>query len=110
MMAAARVSIGMLKVISTITLQTVSAYNLKRMLWRDDFEACLERGDELAESNRHFSFFGCPVAESEPLRVDRRLFRLRSRGHGWLHSAWRSSAPRLRPAGCCRWVPAAGDC
>ena len=24
--------------------------------------------------------------------------------------AWRSSVPRLRPAGYCRWVPAAGDC
>ena len=53
--------------ISAITLQTVSAYNLKERLWRDDFEACLERHDELAESNRHFSFFWCPVAESRHL-------------------------------------------
>ena len=45
MMAAAQVSIGTLGVISTITLQTVSAYNLKERLWRDDFEACLERHD-----------------------------------------------------------------
>ena len=33
-----------------------------------------------------------------------------SRCHGWFVRAWRSSAPRLRPAGCCRWAPAAGDC
>ena len=24
--------------------------------------------------------------------------------------AWRSSVPRLLPAGCCRWAPAAGGC
>jgi FAD/FMN-containing dehydrogenase len=66
-MAAAQVSIGMLGVISTITLQTVDSYNLKERLWRDDFEACMERHDELAAANRHFSFFWCPVAESRHL-------------------------------------------
>ena len=67
MMAAAQVSIGMLGVISTVTLQAVSAYNLKERLWRDDFEACMEQHDELAANNRHFSFFWCPVAESRHL-------------------------------------------
>jgi FAD/FMN-containing dehydrogenase len=66
-MAAAQVSIGTLGVISTITLQAVSAYNLKESLWRDDFEACMETHDELAANNRHFSFFWCPVAESRHL-------------------------------------------
>src|SRR5271165_5440657 len=47
-MAAAQVSIGTLGVISTITLQAVSAYNLKEKLWRDDFESCMERHDDLA--------------------------------------------------------------
>ena len=60
MMSAAQVSIGMLGVISTITLQAISAYNLKETLWREDFEACMERHDELAKNNRHFSFFWCP--------------------------------------------------
>ena len=64
MMAAAQVSIGMLGVISAVTLQAVSAYNLKERLWRDDFEACMEQHDELAANNRHFSFFWCPVADS----------------------------------------------
>ena len=63
MMAAAQVSIGMLGVISTITLQSIPAYNLKETLWREDFESCMERHDELAANNRHFSFFWCPVAE-----------------------------------------------
>ena len=66
-MAAAQVSIGMLGVISTITLQAMSAYNLKETQWRDDFESCMERHDELAANNRHFSFFWCPVAESRHL-------------------------------------------
>ena len=37
MIAAAQVSVGMLGVISTITLQAISAYNLKETLWREDF-------------------------------------------------------------------------
>jgi len=67
MMAAAQVSIGTLGVISTITLQAVSAYSLKERLWRDDFESSMERHDDLAANNRHFSFFWCPVAESRHL-------------------------------------------
>ena len=66
-MAAAQVSIGTLGVIATITLQAVSAYNLKESLWRDDFESCMERHDDLAANNRHFSFFWCPIAESRHL-------------------------------------------
>src|SRR5258708_15489569 len=66
-MAAAQVSIGMLGVISTITLQAIPAYNLKETLWREDFHSCMERHDELAMKNRHFSFFWCPVAESRHL-------------------------------------------
>ena len=66
-MAAAQVSIGTLGVISTITLQAVSAYNLKESLWREDFDSCMERHDDLAANNRHFSFFWCPVAKSRHL-------------------------------------------
>src|SRR5271156_2435234 len=42
-MAAAQVSIGMLGVISTITLQAISAYNLKETLWRGGFHSCIGR-------------------------------------------------------------------
>jgi FAD/FMN-containing dehydrogenase len=66
-MAAAQISIGMLGVISTVTLQTVAAYNLKERLWRDDFEACMDQHDELTANNRHFGFFWCPAAESRHL-------------------------------------------
>jgi len=61
---AARVSLGLLGAISTITLQTMPAYNLKETVWRDDFAACLEAHDELAANNRHFAFFWCPVPAS----------------------------------------------
>ncbi len=67
MMAAAQVAIGMLGVMSTVTLQVVDAYNLKEKQWRDDFEACMERHDDLAAGNRHFGFFWCPVRESRHL-------------------------------------------
>src|ERR1700690_2654827 len=67
MMAAAQVSIGMLGVMSSVTLQAVDSYNLKEKLWRDDFEACMEKHDELAANHRHFGFFWCPVPESRHL-------------------------------------------
>jgi FAD/FMN-containing dehydrogenase len=67
MMAAAQVAIGMLGVMSTVTLQVVDAYNLKERQWRDDFEACMEQHDDLAADNRHFGFFWCPVPESRHL-------------------------------------------
>jgi FAD/FMN-containing dehydrogenase len=66
-MAAAQVSIGMLGAIATVTLQTVDSYNLREKLWRDDFEACMDRHDELAARHRHFSFFWCPVPASRHL-------------------------------------------
>ncbi len=66
-MAAAQVAIGMLGVMSTVTLQVVDSYNLREKLWRDDFEACMDQHDELAANNRHFGFFWCPVPESRLL-------------------------------------------
>ena len=67
MLLASRVSLGTLGVISEITLKTVPAYNLHEHLWRDSFETCMERHDELAANHRHFGFFWCPVPESRHL-------------------------------------------
>jgi FAD/FMN-containing dehydrogenase len=64
---AAQVSVGVLGVISAITLQTMPAYNLHERLWRDDFETCMAKHDELAAQHRHFGFFWCPVPESRHL-------------------------------------------
>ncbi len=64
---AARVSVGTLGVISALTLKVMPAYYLHERLWRDDFETCMERHDELAAKHRHFGFFWCPVPDSRHL-------------------------------------------
>ncbi|WP_026613480.1 D-arabinono-1,4-lactone oxidase [Ensifer aridi] len=64
LLEAARVSVGMLGVISEITLQVMDSYNLYEKLWRCDFDECMEQHDELAARHRHFGFFWCPVPES----------------------------------------------
>jgi FAD/FMN-containing dehydrogenase len=61
---AARVSIGMLGVISEFTLQAMDSYNLHERLWRCTFDECMEQHDALAAEHRHFGFFWCPVPES----------------------------------------------
>ncbi|MBE7184740.1 MAG: FAD-binding protein [Methylobacterium mesophilicum] len=64
---AAQVSVGTLGIISSLTLNVSDAYNLHEKLWRDDFETCMERHDELAAKHRHFGFFWCPTPESRHL-------------------------------------------
>jgi FAD-linked oxidoreductase len=64
---AAQVSVGTLGVISELTLQVTDAYSLHEHLWRDDFETCMERHDELAATHRHFGFFWCPTPQSRHL-------------------------------------------
>lgn len=64
---AAQVSVGTLGAISELTLNVTESYNLHERLFRDDFETCMERHDELAAKHRHFGFFWCPVPESRHL-------------------------------------------
>ncbi len=64
---AAQVSVGSLGIISSMTLNVMDAYNLYEKLWRDDFETCMERHDELAAQHRHFGFFWCPTPASRHL-------------------------------------------
>jgi len=64
LLKAARVCLGTLGVISEITLQLMDAYNLHERIWRDDFDTCMEKHDELAAQHRHFSFFWCPTERS----------------------------------------------
>ncbi|MBD9555095.1 D-arabinono-1,4-lactone oxidase [Ensifer sp. ENS03] len=64
LLEAARVSVGMLGVISEITLQAMESYNLHENLWRCTFDEMIEQHDELAAKHRHFGFFWCPVPES----------------------------------------------
>jgi FAD/FMN-containing dehydrogenase len=67
LLRAAQVSVGTLGVISSLTLNVMPAYNLHERLWREDFETCMSRHDELAETHRHFGFFWCPTAKSRHL-------------------------------------------
>ena len=67
LLPAAQVSLGLLGVVSAITLNVAPAYNLHEVLWRDDFEACMEQHDELARAHRHFQFFWCKVPEARHL-------------------------------------------
>lgn len=67
LLLAARVSLGVLGVISEMTLQVTDAYDLKEVLWREDFESVMARHDELAATHRHVSFFWCPYEDSRHL-------------------------------------------
>lgn len=64
LLRAGRVSLGLLGVISEITLQVTDAFNLHDRIWRMDFEECMERHDDLASKHRHFSFFWCASEDS----------------------------------------------
>lgn len=58
--AAARVSLGALGVISTITLECVPAFNLHAVEEPMRLDAVLEGLDDLVEGNDHFEFFYVP--------------------------------------------------
>jgi FAD/FMN-containing dehydrogenase len=64
LLCAARVSMGLLGIVSEVTLQVTDAYNLHERIWREDFASVMERHDELVSRHRHFSFFWCPYPQS----------------------------------------------
>ena len=57
---AARVSLGLLGVFSTLTLQLVPAYRLHERIWRGDIETCLAALDANIAGSRHFEFWWYP--------------------------------------------------
>ena len=57
---AARVSLGLLGVFSTLTLQLVPAYRLHERVWRGDVEPCLGELDANIAGHRHFEFWWYP--------------------------------------------------
>jgi FAD-linked oxidoreductase len=60
LMAAARVSLGSLGVITQVTMRVVPAHNLQRKVWLRPIEELLERAPELARTHRHFEFYYLP--------------------------------------------------
>ncbi len=60
LMAAARVSLGSLGVITEVTMRVLPAYNLRRKVWLKPLEEMLARAPELAATHRHFEFYYLP--------------------------------------------------
>ncbi len=56
----ARVSLGLLGVFSTLTLQLVPAYRLHERIWRSDTETCLAEMEANIAAHRHFEFWWYP--------------------------------------------------
>ena len=59
-LAAARVSLGSLGVISQVTLRVLPAYNLHRRVWLRPIEELLEQAPQLAKQHRHFEMYYLP--------------------------------------------------
>ncbi|MDQ1833131.1 D-arabinono-1,4-lactone oxidase [Massilia scottii] len=59
-MAAARVSLGSLGIITRITMRVVAAHNLRRKVWLKPVEEMLQLAPELARTHRHFEFYYLP--------------------------------------------------
>lgn len=70
---AARVGLGALGVISTVTLRCVPAFALAAEEKPERLSAVLERFDELAEHNEHFEFYWFPHSERTLVKCNNRL-------------------------------------
>jgi FAD/FMN-containing dehydrogenase len=57
---AARVSLGLLGVFSSLTLELVPAYRLHEKLWRTGIEECLDDLDADVAARRHYEFWWFP--------------------------------------------------
>lgn len=60
LLAAARVSLGALGVVTAACLQLVPAYRLHERVWKVGIADCLARLDEHVRAHRHFEFFWYP--------------------------------------------------
>lgn len=63
LLAAARVNLGALGVVTRITVQNRRPYRLKQRTWAERTDDVLERFDELAAAHRHFEIF--PLTHSD---------------------------------------------
>jgi FAD-linked oxidoreductase len=60
LLAAARVSLGSLGVITEATVRVVPAYNLQRRVWIEPLDALLDKALQLSQQHRHFEFYYLP--------------------------------------------------
>jgi FAD-linked oxidoreductase len=71
--AAARIGLGAFGVISTVTLETVPAFNLRADEHVEPLTSVLERLDSLATDNDHFEFYWFPYGEKVLVKRNNRL-------------------------------------
>lgn len=72
LLRAARVGLGALGIVSTITLRTVPAFTIKRVDSPLPLAEALERIDDLADGSDHFEFYVFPHTETALLRQSER--------------------------------------
>jgi FAD-linked oxidoreductase len=66
---AARVSLGMLGVVTHIRMRVLPAYRLKETIRRQSLNATLAEWDALADAHRHVEFFHFPYSEHVTLKT-----------------------------------------
>ncbi|MGQ9863628.1 MAG: D-arabinono-1,4-lactone oxidase [Bacteroidia bacterium] len=64
-----QVSLGLLGIITQISLQVVPAYRLRLTKRREPLEACLEKSTEYIDLYRHFEFFWFPYSDVAALKL-----------------------------------------
>jgi len=69
MFKAAGVSLGLLGVISQVTLRLVPAFRLHERTWAASVEDCLAQFDSWAQANRHAEFFWVPGCDECAVKV-----------------------------------------
>lgn len=66
---AAQVSLGMLGIVSQVTLRCLPTYHLHERTWVAGFDECLENLDQHIANNRHFEFFWSPNEDACAMKV-----------------------------------------
>lgn len=92
--AAARLSLGLLGVVTHLTLRLLPAYRLHERSWALPFDDCLTQLDDLIAANRHFEFFWSPPDDACALKVLNPTDR----------APWTAPAPPAAPDGLARYL------
>ena len=66
---ALRVSLGLLGVLTEVTLEVEPAFCLHERIWKADLTECASQIDELIDRNRHFEFFWTPRSDSFEMKT-----------------------------------------
>jgi len=69
LLRAARVSLGVVGIVTSLRLRLLPAYQLHRQEWCTDVRHCLDHLDELINRNRNFDFYWYPRSDEVKLRT-----------------------------------------